>query len=139
MTKIKFDVNLIKTISLFETITRAHAKDCIEQDNRLIFIVARGEMSKAIGPKGKNVKRLEDMFKKKLKIIEFSEDLIEFVNNVVAPIKPAGVVEEEGIVTITPEDTQSRGLLIGRNAVNLRGFEDIIKRFFSQVKELKVV
>ena len=138
MMKIKFDINLMKTISLFENITKASVKDCIEQGERLVFIVKQGEMAKAIGPKGKNIRKLEGMLKKKLKIVEYSDDLIEFVKNIVSPIKPADIAEEEGIVTITPADSTSRGLLIGRGAVNLRGFEDIIKRYFP-IKEMKVV
>jgi len=39
---------------------------------------------------------------------------------------------------ITPPDTQTRGYLIGREAVNLRGFEEIVKRYF-EIKEIKVV
>jgi N utilization substance protein A len=139
MIKIKFDLNLIKTISLFQKVTNANIKDCLEQNGKLIFVVNKGDMAKAIGPHGANVHRLENMFKKKIKIIEYSEDLVEFVGNVVAPIRPAGIVEEEGTVIITPEDMQSRGLLIGRSAVNLRAFEEIVKRFFPNVKVLKVV
>lgn len=138
MIKIKFDVNLMKTISLFDNITHANAKDCIEQSGRLIFVVDQSEMAKAIGPKGKNVVQLERMLKKKIKVIGHSENLIDFVRNVVAPVKTANVEENEGIVTITPVDSLSRGFLIGRGAVNLRAFEDIVKRYFP-IKEIKVV
>ena len=78
------------------------------------------------------------MLKKKVKIVEYSDDLIQFVANVVAPIKVKEIVEEDGIVTITPMDSMSRGLLIGRSAVNLRGFENIVKRFYP-IKEIKVI
>jgi len=137
MMKIKFDVNLMKTISLFEKITKARVKDCLEQGNRLIVIVNKGEMAKAIGPKGANIRKLEGLFKKKLKIIEYTEELIEFVKNVIAPIKPSSIDEEEDVIIITPTDLKTRGLLIGRGAENLRGFEDIIKRYFP-IKELRV-
>ena len=136
--KVKFDANLMKTISIFESISHAHVKDCIEQGNVLIFVVNKGEMSKAIGPKGNNVRRIEQMFKKKIKIIEFNEDVIEFVKNVVMPIKVVDVTEEEDVIIITPVDSPSRGLLIGRGAINLRGFEEIVKRYFP-IKEMKVV
>ena len=138
MIKIKFDANLMKTLSLFESVTRASVKDCIEQGGRLVFVVNQGDMAKAIGPKGKNIRKLESLLKKKIKIIEYNDDLVEFVKNVVSPIKPADVSEEEGIVVITPADSSSRGLLIGRGAVNLRGFEEIVKRYFD-IKEIKVV
>ena len=136
--KIKFDINIMKFISLFESVTRASVKDCIQEECRLVFVVNPGEIAKAIGKGGSNIKRIEGMIKKKIKIIEFNPELVEFVRNVVAPLKVSDVVEEEGTVTITPVDSQTRGLLIGRGAVNLRGFENIIKRYF-EIKEVKVV
>ena len=128
----------MKVISLFESMTHASVKDCIEEDGRLIVVVHTGEIAKAIGKGGSNIKKLEGMLKKKIKIIEFNSDVLEFVRNVVAPLKTADVSEEEGMVVITPPDTQTRGLLIGRGAVHLRSFEDIVKRYF-QIKEIKVI
>jgi len=137
--RIKFDINIMKFISMFESITHASVKDCIEDDNKkLIFIVKQGDIAKAIGKKGANIKRIEQLLKKKVKVIEYNPDLLEFIKNVVAPLKVADIVEEEGIITITPPDSKIRGFLIGRGADNLRGFEKIIKRYFD-FEELKVV
>lgn len=136
--RIKLDLKLIQTISLFERITRARVKDCIDQSNSFVFIVYPGEMAKAIGPQGKNVKKLEQMLKKKIRIMEYNDELLTFVKNVISPLKAEGIIEEEGIVTITPTDSRSRGLLIGREAVHLRAFEAIVKRYFD-ISEMKVV
>lgn len=136
--KIKFDINVMRFISVFETLTRARVKDCFEQNGRLVFIVGEGEIAKAIGKGGSNIRKLENLIKKKIKVVEFSPELLEFVRNVVAPLKVADIVEEEGVVKITPPDSQTRGLLIGRGAVNLRGFEAIVKRHF-EITEIKVV
>ena len=81
--------------------------------------------------------KLEKMLKKKVKIIEHSELLEEFVAHVVAPCKIKDVQVEEKIVTITAADSYNRGLLIGRAAVNLRAYEGIVKRYFD-IEELKV-
>ena len=45
--------------------------DVIEGD-KLIFIVDEGQMAKAIGKHGANVKRLSNMLKRDLKIVEFN-------------------------------------------------------------------
>lgn len=136
--KVKLDISAMQNISLFENITRVSARDCFAQEGRLVFVVKQREIGKAIGKAGANIKRLEGMLKKKVKIVEYSDDVVQFVANVVAPIKIKEVVEDDGIVTITPADSMSRGLLIGRAAINLRGFEDIVKRFYP-IKEIKVV
>lgn len=139
MIKIKYDINIIKFISVFESITKARIKDCLDQDGKLIFVVKENEIGKAIGKKGINIKRLENALKKKIKIIEFSDDLIQFIKNCIYPSQSKDIVEgEDGIILITPVDSQTRGMLIGREAVHLRALEKIVNRFFT-IKEIKVV
>ena len=130
MIKIKYDINIMKFISLFETLTKADVKDCFEMGERLVFIVKEGNIGKALGKAGSNVKKLERMLKKRLRIIEFNPNLLQFIQNVVYPSKVKDINEEEGIVTITPPDSQTRGYLIGRGAVNLNGTKQIVKRYF---------
>ena len=136
--KIKFDIDVMKFISLFGKITKVDAKDCFKQENKIVFIVNEGMAGKAVGKKGMNIKKLENLFKKKIKIIEYNPDLIEFVKNVIHPLGAKEITEDGGIVTIIPVDSQTRGYLIGREAVNLRAYENIVKRYFD-IKEIKVV
>ena len=79
--KIKFDIDLMKFISIFDKITKVHAKDCFKQGEKLVFIVKKGKAGMPVGKKGMNIKTLEKILKKKIKIVEHSEDLIEFVKN----------------------------------------------------------
>jgi len=65
--KIKYDENLIKYISVFESITNTKLKDCIAEDDRLLFIVEEGQIGKAIGKQGSNIRRLEDLLKKRVR------------------------------------------------------------------------
>jgi N utilization substance protein A len=138
MIKIKFDVNIMKFISLFETLTKAEVKDCFEIGERLVFVVKEGNIGKALGKGGSNIKKIEGMLKKKLRIIEFNPDLLRFIQNVVYPSKVKDINMEDDIVTITPPDSQTRGYLIGRGAVNLNITKDIVKRYF-EVKDIKVI
>ncbi|MEA3514907.1 MAG: NusA-like transcription termination signal-binding factor [Nanoarchaeota archaeon] len=138
MSKIKFDIESIKLMTLFETITRSHVKDMIIREGTLIFIVMPGEIGKAIGKKAGNIKKLERISKKKIRIIEYSDDLEKFARNVIMPLKVNNIDIEGKIVTMTSPDSQTRGLIIGRAAVNLRNFESIVKRYFD-IDEIKVV
>lgn len=124
-------------MSLFESLTRARLKDCFEADAQLVFVVNEGGIGKAIGKKAVNVKKIENALKRKIKIVEFDQDALEFTKKVIYPLQLKEINEEEGIITMTAADNNTRGLLIGRNARNLRHFESIIKRFFG-IKELKV-
>jgi N utilization substance protein A len=131
-------MNAMKFMSLFESITRAKLKDCIIRENTVLFIVHPGEIGKAVGSKGANVRKLERALNKKVKIVEFSPEPVNFIKNLIHPLQVKEITEDEGIYTLTPVDLKTRGMLIGRNASHLRAYEDVVKRYFP-VKELKVV
>lgn len=136
LNKIKFDINTMKFISMFESLTLAGVKDCFQQGERIIFIV--NDIGKALGKGGSNIKRIENAIKKKIKIVEFNPDVLIFVQNAIYPLKVKDIREENKVITIIPPDSQTRGYLIGRGAVNLRRTEEIIKRHFD-IDEIKVV
>ena len=130
----------LKLMSLFESVTRSRLKDCfVDKHEMLTFVVAPGEIGKAVGKGAVNVKKLENMLKRKIKIIEFNSDSLGFIRNLVFPLKTRNITESEGIITIESEDTKTRGLIIGRNASNLRNFESIAQKYFPEIKEIKVI
>jgi len=122
-----FDMKALQLMALFEKTTKTQPKDCIIQDNQIIFIVNIAQVGTAVGPKGINVKKLEQIFKKKIKIAGFSENLQEFIKSLVAPLQLKEIEEIDDIVELTAKDLKTRGLLIGRNASILRSFEGVIK------------
>ena len=122
----------------FDNVTRAKLKDCIVEEDRIVFIVSENELSKAIGKNAANVKRLFEILKKKIKIVEFNPELIKLVKNFIHPLKVDSITEENGIVVIESSDSKTKGLLIGRAASNLRKLEEYIRRYID-VKEIKVV
>jgi len=128
----------MKFMSIFESLTHASLKDCFEQSNRLVFVVNQGEIGKAIGKAGINIRKIERVLKRKIKIVEFNPDMLIFIQNIFFPLKVKEIKEEEEIVIITPPDSQTRGYLIGKSASNLRSTEEIVKRYF-ELKEIKVV
>ena len=137
MSKIVFDLKLIQYMGLFEKLTSAKVKDCIVEESQIVFIVEPNEMGKAIGRGGENIKRIERAFKKRVKLAEYSPEVVTFIKNLITPLTVKEIIEEEGVFTLVPSDSQTRGYLIGRNASALRSYEEILKRHFS-IKELKV-
>jgi N utilization substance protein A len=136
--KIVYDTGTMQVIAHFEQMTRARVRDCIITEQQVIFIVEPGDIGKAIGPRGANIRRIEAGLKKKVKIAEFSHELVTFIKNLVYPIDVKEIKEQEdGVVVLVPPDLKARGLLIGRNAQTLRAYESVLRRFFP-IKELKV-
>ena len=139
--KIKYDISLMGFISLFESMTGAHIKDCYADDvlKCITFVVQPGQLGRAIGKKAMNVKRMQEKINKNIRVIEFNPNLLEFIKNMVAPLKIDRIGQnEDGIVIIKGPDTKTNGLLIGRNAQNLRNLENNVRRYF-EVKEIRVV
>ncbi len=136
--KITYDNNLIKVITLFETLTGATAKDCFEERGVMNFVISPENMGLAIGRNGANIRRIEHLLKKKTRIIEHSPDVETFIKNLIYPITAKQVQVADGTATITGSDTKSKGMLIGRNSSNLNSYRQIIKRHFD-IKELRVV
>jgi len=124
---------------MFESITGAGLKDCFIQNEKIIFIVKEGEIARALGKRGMNIKKLEKLLNKKIKIIEFSTDILKFVKNVVHPLQIKEIHEKEGVVAVVPPDTKTRGYLIGHGGTSLRNTESIVKRYYPEIKEIKVV
>ena len=135
----KIDKELIQFITLFEKITKTQVEDCfIYNEDRLVFIVKEGQVKTAIGDKGKNVIKLAEMTKKKIKVVENSKDVINFIKSFISPIKSKDVILEDDIVTVYVEGTREKGLLIGRNGKNLRGMEEVVRKYFPDIKEIKI-
>ncbi len=138
MQKIKYDNTLMKLMSFFESATKARLKDCfVDQNELLVFVVEPAQYGLAVGKAGSNVKRIEEALKRKVKIVEYSDELVSFVAGLMQPSKAKDISVTDGVVNITPEPG-SRGYLIGRGGNNLRNMESIIQRYFP-VKEVKVV
>lgn len=132
----------IKRISLFEKITRAAVKDSFtDKFGTIYFVVNPGNIKKALGKDISNVKKIENLLKSKLRIIEYNQDIIRFIKNLIFPIKIAEINLEESddgkLLTIVAKDIKSRGYLIGKNAQNLRNYEFIANKYFN-IKEIKV-
>ncbi|MBI4441030.1 NusA-like transcription termination signal-binding factor [Candidatus Woesearchaeota archaeon] len=136
--KFTLDTTTIKTIALAESVTHAQIRDCVMLGDVMVFIVDEGEIGMAIGKGHSNVRRLEMLLKRRVKIIAYSEDVVQFIRNLMYPLEIEKKEEKEGILYITGKDVQTRAMLIGRNATTLRAIEEIVKRYF-QIQEIRVV
>ena len=120
-----------------ERITRARVKYCFKDDDTIYFIVGIGELGKAIGKGGVNIKRVQQEFGKKIKIIEFRNDPVSFARNLIYPLKVEEIVLEGEEVLIKDNSKKIKGQIIGRDRSNLVFINKVMKRFFNV--EVKVV
>ena len=137
MARITYSQDIMGFMTFFESMTRTRLKDCLVDNNsQIIFVVEKGLTGKAIGKNGANAKRLENALKRKIKIVEFNPLPIEFIRGLISPLK-AEVSEEGSTIVLQSSDRNTKSMLIGRDARNLKNYESIVKRYFD--KTIKVV
>ncbi|MDP3918872.1 MAG: NusA-like transcription termination signal-binding factor [Nanoarchaeota archaeon] len=123
------DQRLIGFINIFERMTRAKIKDCFEEGDTLVFVVQPGEIRKAIGPGGENIRKASEKFKKKIKVIQFNDNIEKFVLNLLYPLKPEVELKEDKLV-IKAKDNREKGLIFGREKSRLKGIQDTVNKYF---------
>lgn len=121
-----------------EKISRAKVKDCFTDEEGIIyFVVASGDLGKAIGKGASNIKRLQQELQRKVKIIEFSENVVEFIKNIIYPLRIESITEEQEAVFIKETNKKAKSLLIGRQGRNLKLINRAVRRFFPH--QIKII
>jgi len=131
MAEVTFDEQTIKYVALFQDITRTTVVDCVDAEDRLIFVVKEGDIGKAIGKKGENVAKLKRLMNKDIHIVEYSDEPEKFVANVFRNYDVKGVqIEQRGDIThaTVTVDASKKGRAIGKEGRNLRVSRDLIAR-----------
>ncbi len=131
MAEITFDEQTIKYVALFQDLTRTTVVDCVDAQDRLIFVVKEGDIGKAIGKKGENVAKLKRLLNKDIHVVEFSDEPEKFVANVFRNYDVKGVqIEQRADIThaTVTVDSSKKGRAIGKEGRNLRVSRDLIAR-----------
>jgi len=137
MSRLKLDQDDLALSSLMERITRAHVKDCFKDTEVIYFVVAPGEIGKAVGKNGSNIRKAQEELGKRIKVIEFKDNAVDFVRSIIYPLVVESVTEEGRIVLVKDSNKKTKSLLIGRESRNLQLINRAVKRFYNV--EVKVV
>lgn len=133
------DMKDLRYLNLFQKITKIRTHYCFEYNNVIIFCVPRELVSKAIGSEAKNLRRISEIIKKRVKVIAIpknSNDIKKFIELVVSPVtfKDLEILENEIILNA---GTQSKAALIGREKRRLIEMQRITKDFFK--KDFRII
>ncbi|MGQ0772016.1 MAG: NusA-like transcription termination signal-binding factor [Nitrososphaerota archaeon] len=133
---IKLTTDQMRLISLFQNVTGASARDCVEDEkqNRVIFVVSEGKMGLAIGKGGSHIKNLQNIIKKNVELVEYSDDPINFLKNMLNPKLVSEVKlntrldgSTQAIVLV---DAKKKGIVVGREGRNAEKARLLAKRYF---------
>ena len=135
----KLTLETIQQINLFEKLTSAHVRDSWQEDDCLVFLVEEGNVRRALGDDNSSLRRAESIFKKKIRIISFSDDVTKFISNLIYPNKADDIKQLENNVLIYAKDPKLKGRIFGRDRENLKKLNEIVKRYFKSINEVKVL
>ncbi|MCW1294010.1 MAG: NusA-like transcription termination signal-binding factor [Candidatus Parvarchaeota archaeon] len=108
---IKFDSDVLSLINVFSDSTGVIPKDCINLEDNIIFTVPMGEAALSIGKNGETVKLLQKMLGKNITIVEYSDEPVKFLENILRPTKlVSGYVAEDNNKQKKLEATVDDGL-----------------------------
>lgn len=132
----------LRNISLFEQVTGTEVKDCVDEEERLTFLVDHEKLGKAIGRNAKNLRTLQERTGKDVEVVGFHEDPEQFVRNLFhkVTIEDLEFVEnEEGEevaqVTINEEE---KGRAIGKGGRNVDLYRLLAERH-ADLGDIKVL
>lgn len=124
----------LKCISEFEALTGAAVKDCVITPDAIAFIVAEGQLGKAIGRRGANITRVRQRFGRQVLVFEDSPDLHQFIRNLFGqvPVRNINVHEKTNSKTaFVSVDDADRGAAIGREGNRIKMCRAILMRRFN--------
>ena len=138
MTDIMLSNETMQYINMASSVTKTDILDCMITDDKLIFIVKKGQLGAAIGIKAKNLERLRNLFKKNIKFVEFDEDKERFIINLFKPYKINNVIlegEDDSAVIKVEVDVGDKSKIIGKGGRNI----DIIRKLAQRHHSIKDV
>jgi N utilization substance protein A len=121
-------------IARFEDETGATARDCLVDDerDRVVFLVAVGEMSQAVGPDGRHVRAVEETIGRSVELVEDADTPEAFVANALAPAAVTHVtISEQGDrIAYAEVPDRDRGAAIGSDGTNIETARRLASRHY---------
>ena len=133
---IKLTSDQMRLLSLFQNVTGATARDCVEDEkqNRVIFVVNSGKMGLAIGKGGSHIKTLQNIVKKNVELVEYYDEPEKFLQNMlnaklVSEVK-LNKRADGTLQAIVMVDPRKKGIVVGREGRNAEKARLLARRYF---------
>ncbi|MFH1452317.1 MAG: hypothetical protein ABIF88_04035 [archaeon] len=133
------DMQDMRYLNLFSKITHIDTRLCFKYNEAIIFCVPRRFVSKAVGENGRNIKKMSEILRKRIKVIPEPrgiQDAKVFVEAIVSPVNFNGMEIADDEIVITA-GSHNKAALIGRNKRRFIEMQNVIKDFFG--KEFRIV
>tara|TARA_Y100000034_G_C6772733_1_gene344803 strand:- start:4 stop:420 length:417 start_codon:yes stop_codon:yes gene_type:complete len=135
----KYDLELMNQINLFEKITRIRPKDCVVFGDNMFFLVDKSAIKMAVGRQGTNVRQLEKVLSKRVKVMSHADKPVDLAKNFVFPARPVFVKLANNVIEIKFKSTINRRYLLDNTQEKLRLLEKLVSYYWPEVKSIKIL
>jgi len=133
------NMQFIRYANLFSRVTRIRTNHCFEYNNAIVFAVPRKLVTKALGPDNQNLRKLNQVIGRKVKVVAIPrgrEDIENFVSVITYPVKFKAIEIKGGEATINASN-HNKASLIGRDKRRLEEMKRVLHQYFG-IKKVMV-
>ena len=116
-------------------LTKATALDCIidERFERIIYVIQKGDMGLAIGKKGENIRRMQNVLGKRIEMVEYAEEQNAFIANIFRPVEISAVEMDPltGTLIVSIQKRSDLGTAIGKKGANIEKARLLMRKFWN--------
>jgi N utilization substance protein A len=124
-------------------LTKATALDCVidERFERIIYLIMKGDMGLAIGKKGENIRRMQNVLGKRIEMVEYADDMNEFIANIFRPVEITRVEKDpdSNTIIVSLQKKSDLGTAIGKKGANIEKARLLMRKFWGvELGDLKI-
>lgn len=140
MKEVTIDNKIMGYIALFEKIGRVELRECIENEDMVLFVVGERKLADLFKRNPDVITQLREKINKHILVAESSRDLVTYVKNLFYRFKVKEIIVDwkEGQTDVLVSVEQSEvGKAIGKEGRNIKLFRDAVQRAFN-VRSLNI-
>lgn len=140
MKEVTIDNKILGYIALFEKVGRIELRECLENEDMVLFIVGERKLSELFKRNPNIITDLRDKINKHILVAESSRDLLTFVRNLFFRfgVKEININWKIGQTDILVSVEQSEvGKAIGKEGRNIKLMKEAVLRLFN-IKSLNI-
>ncbi|MCL4356459.1 MAG: NusA-like transcription termination signal-binding factor [Candidatus Thermoplasmatota archaeon] len=137
---IVIDNRIIEYRALFARVTKIEVKECMENEDMVVFIIQERKMAEMFKRNPDVVNRLREKINKHILIAESSRDLLSFIKNLYFRygVREIDIRWNQGQIDIhVGVDPNEVGKAIGKEGRNVKLMKDIVSRFY-EIRNLSI-
>ncbi len=127
------DNRIMEYRNLFEKVGRVEIKECMENEDMVVFIVPERKLSELFKRNPNAIPILKEKINKHILVAEFSRDILVFVRNLYYRngVKEIDIYWKQGQIDVqVGVDPNEVGKVIGKEGRNIKLMKEVVSRFF---------